>query len=305
MGEFWEALSAVSTAVAAIIALCLGLHGAWMSRTARKIGVWVTQQFDFDPYSDSYIRSVQLHLSNEGDEPVFHVDVSVFAGFETKEHSIGPLSAPVPIQVLAPRQQLDFDISTGVRAYDDSWKLMAEAVYEDSAGRKWRRDRNGRLRRVRHIARLEPLNLSVEQELERLGIQPGKTEDGRWLVNPLAVAAVFLNFLNDDEFFAKAEFNFLLADEADGWNDVDWSEVRSEWRGLVLTSFAQYPAPRIAQIKLVGPACQGKQLVNGGILMTAKIMTLTLGAKGWRIYDIGCPLAPEEIRLPHLLAGGL
>jgi hypothetical protein len=62
----------------------------------------------------------------------------------------------------------------------------------------------------------------------------------------------------------------------------------------------QYPAPRIAQIKLAERKFEGKQAANGSYLLQVKIMTLTLGENGWRIYGIGYPLPPERILLPHI-----
>jgi hypothetical protein len=303
MNNAWNAISAVSTLLATVVALWLGLRGVWISHkdAARKIGVWVTQRYDFNVATDSYNRFVQLHVSNEGDEPVFDANVMVFTGLETKEYAVGSLSAPSPIQVLAPRQQLDFDISTGIQAYDDTWKLMAEVDFVDSRGVRWCRDREGRLSKMRGKAKLINRKATVQQDIGELGRRANQFDNNpAWLLNPMAVAQFFLNALGDNRAFSEGKYEPLLATEAEGWESVDWAACRIQWAKLLPTSFVQYPAPRIAQIKLAERKLEGKQVANGSYLLQVKIMTLTLGERGWRIYGIGYPLPPERILLPHI-----
>jgi hypothetical protein len=275
----------------------------WISHkdAARKIGVWITQRYDFNVATDGYNRFVQLHVSNEGDEPVFDANVMVFTGLETKEYAVGPLSAPSPIQVLALRQQLDFDISTGIQAYDDTWKLMAEVDFVDSRGVRWRRDREGRLSKMRGKAKLINRKATVQQDIGELGRRANQFDnDLTWLLNPMAVACTFLNALGDDRAFSEKNYEQWLATEAGGWESVDWAACRIQWAKLLPTDFVQYPAPRIAQIKLAERKFEGKQAANGSYLLQVKIMTLTLGGNGWRIYGIVYPLPPERILLPHI-----
>lgn len=302
----WEIISSVSTLIATGVALWLGMRGVRMSHrdTARKIGTWVTQRYDFDDTTDCYMRSIQLHISNESDEPVFDVNVVVFTGVETKEYAVGPLSAPTPIQVIAPRQQLDFDITTGIQAYSDTWKLMAEVNFTDGREIRWLRDRNGHLSKMRGKGKLVNRNTTMEQDLTDLGIQSDQrnSDDLSWLLNPIAVTCTFLTVLNDDAAFTNKSYEPLLANEATGWESTDWDKCRENWAKLLPTNFVQYPAPRIAQIKLADPQFEGKQVVNGTYLFQAKIVTLTLGTDGWKIFGIGHPLPPEQILLPHMSA---
>jgi hypothetical protein len=71
MNNAGDAISAVSTLSATVVALWLGLRGVWISHkdAARKIGVWLTQRYDFNVATDSYKRFVQLHVSNEATNP--------------------------------------------------------------------------------------------------------------------------------------------------------------------------------------------------------------------------------------------
>jgi hypothetical protein len=92
----------------------------------------------------------------------------------------------------------------------------------------------------------------------------------------------------------------LLAKEAVGWESADWNKCRKDWYKLLPTSFVQYPAPRIAQIKLAKLEFEGKQVANSTHLLEVTIVTLTLGTGGWRTFGIGSPLPPEQILLPHI-----
>lgn len=126
----------------------------------------------------------------------------MFAGKETEEYAVGPLSAPSPIQVLDPRKQLDFDITTGINAYSNTWKLAAEANFTDGYGRRWIRDHEGHLSEMHRKGRLVNRNSSPEQDPRDLGIQTDQQhpDDLSWLLNPMAITCAFLTALNDDAF---------------------------------------------------------------------------------------------------------
>jgi hypothetical protein len=178
---------------------------------------------------------------------------------------------------------------------------MAEVDFVDSRGVRWRRDREGRLSKMRGKAKLINRKATVQQDISEMGRQANQSDDNlTWLLSPIAVACAFLNALDDDRSFSEKDYESLLATEAEGWKSVDWAACRIQWAKLLPTSFVQYPAPQIAQIKLAERRLEGKQVANGSYLLQVKIMTLTLGERGWRIYGIGYPLPPETILLPHI-----
>jgi hypothetical protein len=119
------------------------------------------------------------------------------------------------MQVLAPRQQLDFDISTGIQAYDDAWKLMAEVDFVDSRGVRWHRDREGRLSKMRGKAKLINRKASVQQDIGELGRQANQFDnDLTGSLNPVAVAQAFLNALGNNRAFSEGKYEQWLATEA-------------------------------------------------------------------------------------------
>jgi len=92
----------------------------------------------------------------------------------------------------------------------------------------------------------------------------------------------------------------LLAPEAPGWAGVDWENLRSELADFQPTSMVDYPAPRIARIKLSGDkSLQGKRVEGNGKPLELGIymfMTLTLDPhRGWRIFGVGGSVPPDAI----------
>src|SRR5699024_5710232 len=92
----------------------------------------------------------------------------------------------------------------------------------------------------------------------------------------------------------------LLAENAaEGWAELDWAELRQEVNGYRPTSMIDYPAPRIARIKLSGDSSLEGRRVQGhgrGIEL-AVFVFLTLvfePARGWRVFGIGNAVRPDQ-----------
>jgi hypothetical protein len=289
--DLWAMLTAIGTVGATLVATTLALR-SWVREkdaTARFVSAWITD--DYQPRTDgsSYQREVHLHVANESNEPVFDAMVNVHIGRD--ETPLGPLAAPAPISVIPPRRELIFDISVPMLAHSDSWSPKATLTFTDPKGRHWLRKLNGGL-----------------QDVSRRGLKwskkPGAVDERQLgnqesLFNPMLLACMFLGALRDEE--TKTEDLFvLLAPEASGWTDVDWDKLRSELADFEPTSMVDYPAPRIARIKLSGDkSLEGRRVEGHGKpleLGVYKFMTLTLNPRdGWRIFGVGGSVPPDAI----------
>lgn len=286
--DLWTVLTALGTVGATLVAVVLALRAALRDKavTARVVAAWVTD--DYQPHSDgsSYRRTTHVHIANEGDEPVFDARVNVVIGRD--QTPIGPLSVPMPISVLPPRRELVFDISTPLLAHTDSWNPRALLYFTDPKGRRWVRDSDGGLRDVsREKARWSELGEADEKQL-------GDTQS---VLNPMMIAFAFLAGLRDLG-MAWEEMQVVLDPLASGWSETDWDQLRSELENYQPTSMVDYPAPRIARIKLSGDvSLEGRRVEGEGLeLPDYKFMTLTLTPKlGWRVFSVGSSVPPDAI----------
>lgn len=288
----WEALTAVGTVGATLVALALALD-AWRQRkdaVARLVSAWVTEEYTPRLDESAYQRIVTLHVANEGDQPVFDAQVSVLIGAQGIR--LGPLAAPSPIAVVPPRRALTFDLSVALLAHDDTYYPRAEVSFLDPRRRRWVRDGNGVLRRVSKSPRWEKLTGSEHEQ--QLGNQTPN--------NPMIVARAFLAGLRDGDAPDVKAFDALLAPEAPGWRSVDWTEVRNLVDGYQPTSMIDYPATHIARVKLSGDASLEGKVVSGYGEMQLRdwqFLTLTYVPKrGWRIFGVGGSVPPEAILFP-------
>ena len=289
----WDALTAVGTVGATVIALGLAVVGWWRGRTsgARLVSAWVTDDYEPVVQDDHYRRRVILHVANESDEPAFDAHVSVIVGASAVP--LGPLSAPSPIAVLPPRRELTFDLSVPLLAHDNSWNPRAIVSFGDRAGRRWIRDENGALRRTSRRS-----GWSTKAAANR-DLQLGNAT----LDNPMRVAMGFLAGLREGDGVDLENFGAMLAPEASGWVDVDWVELRAKTMDFQPTSMVDFPAPYIARVKLSGAGTlQGKTVVSDdSVTLPGPMMFLTLTYapdRGWRVFGIGDTVAPARILFP-------
>lgn len=287
--EVWTVLSAIGTLGATLVALVLALRG-WLdtrAAAARVVAAWVTDEYRPRDDGSSYRRTTHVHVANEANEPVFNVILSVHVGRD--ETPLGPLSAPAPISVLPPRRELIFDISIPLLAHSDSWSPKATLYFTDPQGRRWLRKSNGELR---DVSRERP-----GWSKDSTGLDERQLGDRTSPLNPMMIALAFLAGLRDPATTAE-ELAVLLAPEASGWAEVDWDQLRAALKRYQPTSMVDYPAERIARIKLSGDATlEGRQVEGQGLELTDYMfMTLTLNpSHGWRVFSVGGHVPPDAI----------
>lgn len=286
--DVWNVLTAVGTVGATLVAVALALR-AWVGEknsTARVVSAWVTD--DYRPRDDgrSYQRTAVVHVANEGEQPVFDARVNVVLG--RHRTPVGPLSVPMPISVIPPHREFTFDISTALLAHPNSWNPLATLYFTDPRGRRWLRDADGVLKDVSR----SKSGWSKSQDagdVRQLG-NPS-------LFNPMTIALAFLAGLRDADTNPE-DLAVTLAPEAAGWAEVDWAKTREQLDHYQPTSMVDYPAPRIARVKLSGdPSLEGRTVEGEGLeLADSMFMTLTLHPdRGWRIFSIGDSVPPDAI----------
>lgn len=287
----WSILTAIGTVGATFVAVGLALRGWRQERdaTARLIAAWVTDKFEPRADGSSYRRTTHVHIANEANEPVFGAKLNVQIGLD--QTSIGPLGAPSVISVVPPRRELVFDISTPLLAHGDSWDPTVTLTFNDPKGRRWLRQSDGVLREV--SGKKSRWSKQIRDIDER------QLGDTRSLLNPMMLALVFLGGLRNPK-TPPSELAVLLTPGAGGWADVEWDQLRSDLENYQPTSMVDYPAPRIARIKLSGDKkLEGRQVVGDGTgleLSNYMFMTLTLDPRlGWRVFSVGGTVPPDAI----------
>ncbi len=288
--DLWTALTAVGTIGATAIAIILSLR-AWLQErdsTARVVTAWITDAYEPRSNGSSYARTVRVHLANEANEPVFNAIPNVQIGGD--QISLGPLSVPSPLSVIPPRRELVFDVSIPLLAHTDSWRPTVTLRFTDPKGRRWHRLADGELRNVsKNKSRWSKGNPTMDER--QLGDYS--------VLNPMLRAIAFLHAVRETNASTESMAP-LLANGASGWADMDWADLRNELENYQPTSMVNYPAPRIARIKLSGdPSLEGRQVQGDGLgleLTDYKFMTLTLEPqRGWCIFGVGGSLPPDAI----------
>lgn len=289
--HLWIALTAFGTVGATVVALYLSFD-AWRQNkeaTARVVSAWITDTYEPRRDGSSYERTVKMHLANESNEPVFAATPNVQIG--EGQVDLGPLSAPSPISVIPPRRELVFDISVPLLAHANSWNPTVSLVFNDPKGRRWLRRSDGTLENVtRKKSRWSNRRQKMDERV--LG------DDN--VLNPMFITEAFLEGLQQvDPTFNNME-PLLAKSAAKEWAEVDWVELRQEVNGYRPTSMIDYPAPRIARIKLSGdPNLEGRRVQGHGRGMKlAVFIFLTLvfePARGWRVFGIGNAVRPDQI----------
>ena len=287
--ELWNVMIAFGTIGATIVAVLLAARAIRKERdsTARVVAAWISDHYEPRADGSSYQRSVHVHVANEGGEPVFDARVNVLIG--RGQTPIGPLSVPLPISVVPPRRELVYDISVPLRAHEDSWNPRVVLYFTDSKGRRWLRESSGELRDFsRDKAQWSGVLDAVD---------PVQVGDLNSVLNPMTIAVMFLNCLRSGEFSRDLQ-EVILAPDAPGWADVDWERLRVDLERYQPATFVDYPAPRIARVKLSGdPTLEGRRVEGEGMeLSDYRFLTLVLRPEfGWRIFSVGAGLQPTDI----------
>lgn len=294
--DIWTILTAVGTVAATGLAVWLAAQSLFHQKgaVARVVAAWVTDEYEANSYSSSYLRTVVVHVANESNEPVYDAHVAVIVGAGVR---LGPLSAPMPIAVVPPRRELQFDISLPLLAHGDTFDPRVELSFSDPRGRRWLRDSFGRLCELTgEVSTWRKMDEDDPLVSAQIGILH--------VINPMSVAIRFLYLLRleGDEFKPDELAKEVLAPEAAGWVTADWNSIRADLEDYQPTSMVDYPAGYIARVKLVGDASlQGKQVEGkSGIVLTHTLwLTLTFTPdRGWRVWGVGNRVEPHQIQFP-------
>jgi hypothetical protein len=292
--DFWSSAEAIGTISASVIALFgLNLKQIKAERwaAAKAVTFWISDEFFVSDDGSHYERKVLIHLQNQSDEPVYRIALNVTP--DQGKSFIGSLSAPNPIPVLAPRTEQTYDISVPLTAYEDSWIFEVSGEFRDANNIKWERSADGSLF---DVSSRESGWKKINYSQKVADTSKKEKHDGS---NPRVVAEAFLALLREDP--EGEQMQNLLAPEAAGWRDINWSLVQSEYRNLYMFSNVRYPAPRIARVYLTNDDSKFGQDVSGtGMQIEAKgVLTLTLANKGaWKVFGIGETVLPSEILFP-------
>ena len=299
-GSIWDALSGVGTVGATVVAVWLAVRSLRQERgnIARLVSAWVTTDFVVNDDRRTYRRVSTLFVGNESNEPVFEAIVNVLVG--TERISLGSLSAPSPIAVLAARSVREFDISGAMAAQLDVSDPRAELSFTAPNGSKWLRTADGVLKDASNqTTTWKPMPAATPAQI-------GKKD----ATNPTMVAAAFLNAVREA---AEAEAENRPADPlmdptgavasfASGWNASNWAEIGRSFGSFAPTNFVDYRTEHVAYVKLVGdPALHGSVVEGPDPIWVNDIrfMTLVLDHSiGWRVFGVGVRVEPEEIQFP-------
>lgn len=295
--DVWTVLTAIGTVAATGVAVWLAARSLLDEKgaVARVVAAWVTDDYEPDAYTSSYLRRVVLRVANESNEPVYNAHLSVIVGPGVR---LGPLNAPAPIAVIPPRRELAFDISLSLLAHGDTFNPRVEFTFTDPREKRWFRDVSGRLS---DITGKSSTWGDMDREDPLVAAQIGLEGS---LLNPMAVAIRFLYLLRleGDDSSSGDIAKEVLAPEAIGWATVSWDGLREELADFQPTSMVDYPARYIARVKLAGDVeLQGKQVEgNSGIVLTdTRWVTLTFAPdRGWRVWGVGHSVQPQHIRFP-------
>lgn len=264
-------------------------------RTAGLVSAWVETEYIPSKTGTRYDKISHLHVSNEGDEPVFNVAVDVAIGHPPKQ--IGPVSAPVPIPTLSARRERIFDITSGLLAHELAEgriyfnEPVAKMNFTDRLGKRWHRDYNGIL------SEIDPKIKQHRSEIEGNVADQVGTDS---LLNPLRVAIAFLEAArgqNEDDIQIA---RFCLDDQAAGWGNISDQEIKDIFANVANKSIAThvwYRTPRVAYVRIMNETSIPSEVpIHDGTQIEADVLTLVFrGNRGWRIFSIG-GTTPEWIQ---------
>lgn len=307
--DWWDALQALGTLAAVIIALAVPIGSHLKSkreqkrerrnRTASLVSAWVETKVIPTESGGGYERSSIVHLANESDEPVF--EVHVIAGFGLPPVRLGPLSMPDLIPVLAARSHREFDVSSGFLGFLPPVRpLGVEAVasveFRDPRGIRWVRDYDGTLKNTGQRKPSISKNLTEEEGIRQLG-------DPSNPFNPAVFVLALKDFLDDPDSSSAHIEDFL--DPAANWGAIGNREeifnfLRSETESKSLAAGVHYSAPRVAHMRIFDES----QLANRDKSTTyslVPVIVLTLVFRtdmGWKLWSVGEAQDPTWIPFP-------
>lgn len=312
----WVAMSALGTLAAASVAAWVAVrdirrHRASMTKEERRaanlVSAWVEVDYLRNVEKGRFIRKITLFVSNEGDQPVY--DVVIRVGVAQGQINLGPLGAPDPISVLAPRTRRSWDVSLGILAHESKHDyLPTEPVtrlsFTDSGDTRWVREFNSPLKRqgdsrLGRSTASRPTEIPDEQVDSQLG-------DSNSIFNPWMVASTFLNVIrsgSEDEF--QRIIPKLVSQDAENWSNFSWEdvlEIRENISEYVVGTYISYRADNIAYLQLWHPDDLAAKSDKQGYVSVEKLQYMTLvfyAGRGWKVFSFGHAVsAPHRINFP-------
>ena len=291
--DFWTILGTLATTGSTVLALFLAYKSFTKEKTepARLVSSWVTTTYSPSADGESYHKSTILHIANQGEEPVFDVDINISVGYS--RHFVGPLSVPHPLSVIPPRGELVFDLSTPLLGLVDDHDPKSTMTFTDARGKRWRRNNDGTIT----DSVLQGRWVTGPETSDLLDIPAGRNA----LYSPIAVAEYFLAYLlqisteNDDSILKSICSYIYPTSPIDSTEYI--IELSKRYSHYAFTSMADFPTPYVAYVKITGdPQLVGKMVSGDGKLIEVSIITLVFSRKnGWGIYSIGKPVDPGKI----------
>lgn len=305
--DWWEALTAIGTVSAVVVAIAISLGDAISNRKALKqerqkadertatlVSAWVETNYIPSQSGSRYDKISVLKISNESDEPVY--DVSVNIALQGPFRQIGPLAVPSPIPTLAPRTVRQWDISAGLLAHDHDESLqtfvepVARIIFTDPRKQRWQRNYTGVLEKSPKEEQEINTDLTPENELQ---IGPFSR------LNPLVIAMAFLAALKEEKDPNVSSFPGTLDPQADGWKKLTreaWAELRQQAFYYAIPTHVWYRTPRVAYVRLINESQLDEPFTpEKSGEFTVDIITLVFrGSLGWRVFSFG-PTPPEWI----------
>ena len=320
---WWDALSALGTVGAVVLALGLAFAENARARRAEKhlVRERADQRLSLEesaagrgsawgegtpvPSADGthYERHAVVHVANESNRPAYNANVCVGIQNEPGRWTpVGPLAVPLPLPVLAPRSRQTWDITLPLLACSmDLGNFVsnptASIAFSDASGQRWTRDFDLALTRQSGSgdAALFAIDHPYGEE------QVGQIDNP---FNPISVVVVFLHAIGREEGPDLGLAKSLLDPAAAGWarmTDDEWNDAAERWADLGVAAHVHYPAPRIAYVKALTDDAADQRVDRPGYVevpMTLFTLRFIRGV-GWRIFSIGWATRADMIAFPE------
>lgn len=321
--NWWDALSAIGTVGAVVVALGLAWAERKRARRAEKaleaertdhrasleensaamVSAWV--EMTPVPSADGvyYERHAVVHVANESDRPVYNANVCVGIQNELGRWTpVGQLAVPLPLPVLASRSRQTWDITLPLLACSmDLGNFVsnptAAIAFSDHSGQRWMRNFDLALTRQSGDSGSALFAIDQVHGEEQIGQLDNP-------FNPIGVVVLFLKALSRDEGPDLGLAKGLLDPSAKGWarmGDDEWADAAQRWGTLGVAAHVHYPAPRIAYVKtLTDDAAEQRVDGPGYVEVPMTLFTLRyIRGVGWRIFSVGWATRADMIAFPE------
>lgn len=280
----------------------LALQERHLASTAQSVSAWVEVTTAPSTHGERYLRRTTIHVDNMSDVPVYNASVCV--GLQHMDGGwipVGPLAVPLPLPVLAPRSQQQWDITVPLLACSPeegglNQHPSAAVAFSDPQGQRWRRRFDG------------SLAPSQDGDADLFDNDPAHAEEQAGpqesLFNPIVVVRAFIAFVTSDSAEDRQMARLLTDPAASGWSelsDEQWNAMATEMN-LGLASHVYYPAPRVAYVRALTDEAAATRRSGGAGYVQVPLGVFTLRlllGQGWRIHTVGEAVRPDMIQFPE------